>query len=178
MRSAPTRKGSLRNVRESQSAYARRVEAETARLDDFRERLAGRVEDAVIEARRANHLVLNRWSQVVDEERLTPVADSRFWIRFDDIRENDLTNTVLEYENGFGRKAVQGLPQTLRVGEPAHVTIDGSRYEVLAQSRYREKGSPFGLGHNDRVVVRIDKLASDSTVNVALAAEAERRTPR
>lgn len=168
----------LRLAHATRDDHVRRVGADAAAIEALREQLAGQVAGALREARMANHLVLNRWSQVVEEERLTPVADSRFWVKFDDIRENDLTNTVLEYENGFGRKAVQGLPETLRVGEPARVTVEGSRYVVLAQAKYREKAPPLGLGHNDRVVFRIDRLASDSTLNLAVASGSERHAPR
>ncbi|MEW5929469.1 MAG: hypothetical protein AB1941_18600 [Gemmatimonadota bacterium] len=169
----------LRLVGATRDDHVQRIAADTASVNALRRQLADQVAGALLEARMANHLVLNRWSQVVEEERLTPVADSRFWVKFDDIRENDLTNTVVEYENGFGRKTVGGIPQTLRVGEPARVTMeDGSRYVVLAQAKYREKAPPLGLGHNDRVVFRIDRLASDSTLNLAVASGSERHAPR
>jgi len=168
----------LRLAHATRDDHVRRVAADTASLSASRRELAGWVRGAVVEARRANYLVLNRWSQVVEEERLTPIADSRFWIKFDDIRENDLTNTVLTYDGPYGQIQVEGLPETLRVGKAEIVEVGGERYEVLAQSKYREKGPPFGLGHNDRVVLRIDKVASDSTVNMAFASGEERRAPR
>ena len=168
----------LRLVNTTRDEHEMRVAADTASLNTLRLALAGQVADALIEARRANHLVLNRWSQVVEEERLTPVADSHFWVKFDDIQENDLTNAALSYDDGNGQTLIGDLPATLRVGRVVPVTVDGIRYEVLALAKYRQKGPPFGLGHNDRVVFRIDRLASDSTLNMAFASGKERHAPR
>jgi uncharacterized protein YodC (DUF2158 family) len=150
------------------NAYERRTALDAESLKVFRGALTARVNVALESALTANYLVLNRWGQVVEEERKTPIADSRFWVRFDDIRDNYLTHTQVWFDDGRGQQRVPDVPSTLRVRDSVFVKSGGAQYLLLAQSQYRDRAW-FGA-HNDRVVFRVERLVPDSSLGLALHA--------
>jgi hypothetical protein len=152
----------LQRIRERESVHVRRVAVDSERLSQVRDSLTRSVGSALSIAKDANDMVLNRWAQVVEEEKRTPIADSRFWIRFDDIQENSLTNVALWFDDGRGPLPVRDVPTTIRIADSLFVTVDHHRYRLLAQAQFRDKGR-FG-GHNDRVVFRLDRIISDSAM--------------
>jgi hypothetical protein len=161
--SASARAGmALDSIRLLRAAYETRTALEAESLKAFRGALTERVNVALTSALTANYLVLNRWGQVVEEERKTPIADSRFWVRFDDIRDNYLTHTQVWFDDGRGQQRVADVPSTLRVRDSVFVKTGGAHYLLLAQSQYRDRAW-FGA-HNDRVVFRVERLVPDSSL--------------
>jgi hypothetical protein len=152
------------------AAYTQRAREDSASLSAFRDTLSGRVTRALTAATTANYLVLNRWGQVVDEERITPIADSHFWVRFDDIDGQYLTATQAWYDKGGDEHfPVPEMKRRLHIGDSVFTLIDNSRYKIVAQSKIRDG---VFLHHNDRVVFRVERLIPDSTLGASVRASA------
>jgi hypothetical protein len=161
-----------RRVRAADSlerARAARLREDAETLARFQEDVRREVHGALNASRAANHLVLNRWSQVVEEEQRTPIADSHFWVRFDDIQENRLTGVALWYHDGRADREVP-VAERLVIGDSVPVPFGGERYVLIPQAQFRDRGRVLGMGHTDRVVFRLDRLERDSVAGGTRAA--------
>lgn len=159
------------SVNEMRKEYAKRITDDSATLSVFRASLSGSVDSAFQGAMTARYLVLNRWGQLVEEEKRTPISDSRFWVRFDDVHGNILTHTKVWFDDGRGQVHVNQVPSSLRVGDSIFVKVGGSQYLIVAQSRYSQRTT---LLHQDRAVFFVERVSPKSPLGEVKTAGLER----